>query len=58
MSELEIEDFLNKVEEGLAEAQHNMLVEKMLHDQPVVISDGKGRVVTVSAKSLLSFNTN
>lgn len=53
MSEQEIEDFLNKVEEGLAEAQHNMLVEKALHNQSVVISDGNGHVVTVPAKTLL-----
>ena len=54
MSELEIEKFLNKVEVGLAEAQHNMLVEKKLHNQPVVVSDGKGHVLEVSAQSLLS----
>ncbi len=53
MNELEIEEFLNKVEEGLAEAQHNMLVEKSLHNQSVVISDGHGHVIEVPAKSLL-----
>ena len=56
MSELEIEEFLNKVDAGLAEAQHNMLVEKALHDQPVIISDGNGHVVEASAKSLLGRN--
>lgn len=53
MSENEIEIFLNKIDAGLAEAQHNMLVEKALHDQPVVISDGNGHVIETSAKSLL-----
>ena len=30
MSESEIEGFINKVESGLVEAQHDMLVEKVL----------------------------
>lgn len=56
MSDIEIEDFLHKVESGLAEAQHNMVVEKALHNRPVIISDGKGHVVEVSAKQLLSLS--
>ena len=54
MSESEIEGFLNKVESGLVEAQHDMLVEKALYNRPVVISDGNGGVVEVSAKQLLN----
>jgi len=54
MSEYEIEDFLNKVESGLAEAQHDMLLEKALYNRPVVVSDGKGNVVEMSAKQLLN----
>ena len=42
MSESEIEGFINKVESGLVEAQHDMLVEKALYNRPVVISDGNG----------------
>lgn len=42
MTETEIEDFLQKVESGLQEAHHNMLVEKALHNRSVVVSDGKG----------------
>ena len=38
MSESEIEGFLNKVELGLVEAQHDMLVEKALYNRPVVIT--------------------
>lgn len=53
MTEQEIEDFLNKVETGLAEAQHNMLVEKALHNQYLIITDKKGKVVRVPAKELL-----
>lgn len=53
MSDVEIEDFLDKVENGLAEAQHNMLVEKALHGRSVVISDKKGNVVHIPAKQLL-----
>ena len=54
MSESEIESFINKVELGLVEAQHDMLVEKALYNRPVVISNGNGGVVEVSAKQLLS----
>ena len=54
MSESEIEGFINKVESGLVEAQHDMLVEKALYNRPVVISDGNGGVVEVSAKQLLN----
>lgn len=53
MTEQEIEDFLNKVETGLAEAQHNMLVEKALHNQCVVIADNEGNISHVPAKQLL-----
>ena len=35
MSESEIEGFINKVELGLVEAQHDMLVEKALYNRPV-----------------------
>ena len=35
MSESEIEGFINKVESGLVEAQHDMLVEKALYNRPV-----------------------
>ena len=48
------EGFINKVESGLVEAQHDMLVEKALYNRPVVISDGNGGVVEVSAKQLLN----
>ena len=54
MSESEIEGFINKVELGLVEAQHDMLVEKALYNRPVVISEGNGGVVEVSAKQLLN----
>ena len=57
MSESEIEGFINKVELGLVEAQHDMLVEKALYNRPVVISDGNGGVVEVSAKQLLNYWT-
>ncbi len=53
MSDMEIEDFLSKVESGLAEAQHNMLVEKALYNRKVVISDSQGHIVHVPAKQLL-----
>ena len=33
MSESEIEGFINKVESGLVEAQHDMLVEKALYNR-------------------------
>ena len=54
MNEREIEEFLQKVESGLAEAQHNMLVEKALHNRSVVIADKHGNIVHVPAKQLLA----
>lgn len=54
MSEKEIEDFLQKVESGLVEARHNMLVEKALHNRSVVIADKDGNIVHVPAKQLLA----
>ncbi len=53
MSDFEIQDFLDKVDAGLAEAQHNMLVEKALHNRSVVIADKDGNTVHVPAKQLL-----
>ncbi len=53
MSESDIEIFLKKVDAGLAEAQHNMLVEKALHDRSVVVVDAQGNVVHIPAKQLL-----
>lgn len=54
MDEYNIEDFLTRVDAGLAEAQHNMLVEKALHNQNVVIVDEQGKVQYVPAKKLLA----
>lgn len=53
MSDFEIQDFLDKVDAGLAEAQHNMLVEKALHNRSVVIADEVGNTLHVPAKQLL-----
>lgn len=53
MTEIEFEDFIRKVEEGLREAQYNMLKEKALHNQCVVIADNKHCVIHVPAKELL-----
>ena len=57
MSESEIEGFLNKVESGLVEAQHDMLVEKALYNRPVVISDGNGGVVEVHSSPFFVIST-
>jgi len=54
MSDLEIQDFLDRVDAGLVEAQHNMLVEKALHNRSVVIADKNGNTVHVPAKELLN----
>ena len=54
MSESEIEGFIHTVDSGFFVAQHDMLVEKALYNRPVVISDGNGGVVEVSAKQLLN----
>ena len=54
MSEKEIETYLAKIDAGIAEAQHNMLVEHALHNRSVVIVDETGNTVHVPAKQLLS----
>lgn len=54
MSEAYIEDFLQKVESGLQEAQQHMLEEKALHNNSVVVSDGKGCVLEIPAKKILA----
>lgn len=53
MDEKDIEIFLEKVDASLAEAQHNMLVEKALHDRNIVVVDEQGNIVHVPAKQLL-----
>lgn len=53
MSEKEIEAYLEKIDAGIAEAQHNMLVEEALHNRSVVIVDKDGNTVHVPAKQLL-----
>lgn len=53
MTKKEIEDFLQKVEGGLFMAHQEMLREKALHNQCVVLSDEKGRIVRVPAKEVL-----
>lgn len=53
MSEREIEDILQKVEQGILESQQAMLKEKALHGQSVVISDGNGAVLHVPAEEIL-----
>ena len=53
MTKKEIEDFLQKVEGGLSLAHQEMLKEKALHDQFVVIADDKGDIVRIPAKEVL-----
>lgn len=53
MTEIEAEDFIRKVENGLKEAQYNMLKEKALHDDYVIISSHAGEVQRIPAKSLI-----
>lgn len=54
MNEAEINDFLQKVETGLMEAQQKMLEEKALHNQTLVVSDGHGGVRKVCARQILA----
>lgn len=53
MSEKEAEEFLEIVERGLLESQRAMLKEKALLGQEVVIGDGKGGVIHLSAQEVL-----
>lgn len=53
MSEQEVEEFLETVEKGLLESQQAMLREKALHDQCVVVADGHGGILRMSAREVL-----
>ena len=53
MTKKEIEDFLTKVEGGLFMAHQEMLREKALHNQCVVLSEEKGKIIRVPAKEVL-----
>jgi len=54
MSNKEIKDFTRKLEEGLQIAEMEMLEEKALHNETVVVSNAEGKIEYIPAKEVLS----
>lgn len=52
MSEAEIKELIDKLNAGLLEAQKQMLKEKALHDQDIVVADAEGGVLHIPAKQV------
>lgn len=54
MSDIEIKEYLDKIEAGLQESRKQLLKEYALHDDSVVVGDGHGNVMDVPAKEILA----
>ena len=54
MSNKEIESYLKTLDEGLAEAEKNMLQEKASRDETVVNCQEDGTIVYVPAKDIIA----
>ena len=54
MSDKELELYLEKLDEGLAESRKKLLNEYALYNECLVEGDGKGNVVHVSARDILA----
>lgn len=54
MNELEINEYLQKIEIGLRESRQQMLEEYALRNDSIVVSDGNGGTMEVPAKELLT----
>ena len=54
MSDREVEDYLLKIQDGLQESRKQLLQEYALHDESIVVGDGQGNVLDVSAKQVLA----
>lgn len=56
MTELEMDEFVHKVEEGLHAAQKEMFDRKARLDENVVVGDKEGNTVIMSAKRYLELH--
>lgn len=53
MSNKEIESYIKKLDEGLAEAEKQMLKEKAARNETVVVSDVDGNISRIQAKDII-----
>lgn len=49
-----MEEYLLKIQDGLLESRKQLLQEYALHDDSIVVGDGQGNVLDVSAKQVLA----
>lgn len=54
MTEKEVEEYIKKLDEALAESERIMLEEKAARGEDVVNGDGKGNVVRIPAAQVLA----
>ncbi len=54
MSEIEVEEYLRKIDEGLKESRKKLLHEYALRDDSLVVGDTEGNVLHVPAKEILA----
>lgn len=53
-TEQRMNDIKEKLEQGIFLARKRMLHEKALHNRDIILGDGKGGIVRVSAKDFLA----
>lgn len=54
MNDIELDDFLKKIETGLQESRKQLLNEYALRNDSLVVGDDNGNVLEVRAKEILS----
>lgn len=54
MNDIELDDFLKKIETGLQESRKRLLNEYALRNDSLVVGDDNGNVLEVLAKEILS----
>ncbi len=54
MGTTEIEEYLQRIDEGLKESSKELLHDYALHDDSLVVGDMEGNVLHVPAKKILS----
>lgn len=54
MNEIEVEEYLRKIDEGLKETTKKLLHDYALHNDSLVVGDTEGNVLHVPAKEILT----
>ncbi len=54
MEEIEVEEYLRKIDEGLKECSKKLLNDYALHDDFLVVGDEEGNILHVPAKEILA----